>query len=444
MKQAHERVLHDGVKETLTETRSKFWIPRGRSFTKKIIHKCVTCRRFEGPPYKAPEPPPLPECGVKEVPAYSCTGVDFAGPLLVRATLTSPSTKVWVSLFTCYVTREAHLEAVPDQSTPTFICCLKRFVARRGLPIQFISDNGKTFKAAAKYLDSVFKDGTLQSHLDGVGITWKFNVERAPWWGGAFEQLVCSTKRCLKKLIGRSHISLDELFTALAEIEAVLNSRPLSYVSSEDLDEPITLSHLILGQRLLSLPDNLDYLGDPDEEEFTLNKSQSSSRVRHLNNPFNHFWKRWRMEYLNCLREVHSQLPRRTQGDRSVIATGDVVIVKDEHLPRGQWKLGVVQEVLTGFTRAAVVSVAASDRQQSTLKRPIQLLYPLEIHSNVSTPTVTWSDDTTTPSSKLNPCEQAHSEEVDSVASSTRPSRGPAQRAKRVTRDWITELEDSD
>ena len=447
VKQAHERVLHDGVKETLTESRSRFWIPRGRSFTKKIIHKCVTCRRFEGLPYKAPQPPPLPECRVKEVPAFSCTGVDFAGPLLVRATLTSPATKVWVSLFTCYVTRAVHLDAVPDQSTPTFIRCLKRFVARKGLPSQFISDNGKTFKAAAKYLDSVFKDGTLQGHLDGVGITWKFNVERAPWWGGAFERLVRSTKRCLKKLIGRSHISLDELITALAEIEAVLNSRPLSYVSSEDLDEPITPSHLILGRRLLSLPDNLDYLCDPDDEEFTLNKSQVTSRVRHLNNLLNHFWKRWRTEYLNCLREVHSQLPRRTQGDRSVIATGDVVVVKDEHLPRGQWKLGVVQEVLTGrdgFTRAAVVRVAASDRQQSTLKRPIQLLYPLEIHSNISTPTVISSDDTTTLSSEPNPCEQAHSEEVDSVASSTRPSRGAAQRARRVTRDWITELERND
>ena len=181
VKQAHERVLHDGVKETLTETRSKFWIPSGRSFTRKIIHKCVTCRKFEGLPFKSPKPPPLPECRVKEVPAFSFTGVDFAGPLLVRATLTSPSTKVWISLFTCYVTRAVHLDVVPDQSTLTFIRCLKRFVARRGLPRQFISDNGKTFKAAARYLHTVFKDGTLQRHLHGIGVTWKFNVERAPW-----------------------------------------------------------------------------------------------------------------------------------------------------------------------------------------------------------------------------------------------------------------------
>ena len=93
MNQAHERVLHDGPKETLTKERAKYWIQSGRSFT-KIIQKCVTCRRYEGLPFKAPLPPPLPECRGSETPAFSFTGVDFAGLLLVRATLTSPSTKV--------------------------------------------------------------------------------------------------------------------------------------------------------------------------------------------------------------------------------------------------------------------------------------------------------------------------------------------------------------
>ena len=41
VKQAHERVFHNGVKETLAETRAKYWIPSGRSLTRKIIHKCV-------------------------------------------------------------------------------------------------------------------------------------------------------------------------------------------------------------------------------------------------------------------------------------------------------------------------------------------------------------------------------------------------------------------
>ena len=141
------------------------------------------------------------------------------------------------------MTRAVHLDVMADQSTETFLRCLKRFSARRGLPAKFISDNRKTFKAAAKYLKTVFKDayGTVKEYLSGLGTDWMFNVERTPyaWWGGVIERMVRSTKRCLWKLIGRAQYSLDELVTTLAEIEAVINSRPLTYyVSAGDVEEP--------------------------------------------------------------------------------------------------------------------------------------------------------------------------------------------------------------
>ncbi len=155
MRRAHERVCHNGVKETLTETRRSFWIPKGRSLTKCIIHRCVLCRRFEGAPFKTPPPPPLPTFRVKEDPAFSYTGVDFAGPLSIRGSVTPD--KVWICLFTCLVTRAVHLDIVSNQSTLTFLRCLKRFAC---LPRKFLSDNGKTFKAAAKYMKAIFQDGT--------------------------------------------------------------------------------------------------------------------------------------------------------------------------------------------------------------------------------------------------------------------------------------------
>ena len=139
VKHTHERVFHNGLK-MLAETRSKYWIPSGWSFTRNVIQKCVICRRFEGLSFKAPQPPPLPECRVKEAPAFSYTGVDFAGPLMVRSIQSSQSNKVWMALFTCFVTRAVHLDVVPDQSTHVFIRCSKRFIARRGIPKRFISD----------------------------------------------------------------------------------------------------------------------------------------------------------------------------------------------------------------------------------------------------------------------------------------------------------------
>ena len=87
----------------------------------------------------------------------------------------------------------------------------------------------------------------MNNYLAGLGVEWLFNTESSPWWGGTFEQFLKSTKFCLHKMIRRAHFSYDELRTALAEIEAVINSRPLTYVSADDTEELLTISHLLVG-----------------------------------------------------------------------------------------------------------------------------------------------------------------------------------------------------
>ena len=152
VRHAHVRVQHNGVKETLAEVRMKFWIIGGRSLVKQIIQ----CRRFEGLPYRAPPAPPLPSFRVNESPPFTHTAVDYAGPMYVRGHhKEAEGNKVWICLFTCCVTRATHLELVSDLSTPTFIRCLKKFTARRGLPKRLVSDNAKTFKAAAKAIKAM-------------------------------------------------------------------------------------------------------------------------------------------------------------------------------------------------------------------------------------------------------------------------------------------------
>ena len=146
------------------------------------------------------------------------------------------------------MTRAVHLDLIADLSTPTFLRCLKRFTARRGLPSKMISDNGKTFKAAAKVIEAIVSHEDVQQYLSGLGVQWVFNLPKAPWWGGFFERLIQSTKRCLRKIIGQASFSYDELLTTVIEVEGVLNSRPLSYVSVDDLDEPLTPSHSLAGE----------------------------------------------------------------------------------------------------------------------------------------------------------------------------------------------------
>ena len=87
-------------------------------------------------------------------------------------------------------------------------------------------------------------------------------------WGGVFEKMDKSTKRCLRKIIGQAQFSFGEIHTAIVEIEGVINSCPISYLSSDDVEEPLTPSHLPVGRRILNLPDSLTYYEDDGDEEF--------------------------------------------------------------------------------------------------------------------------------------------------------------------------------
>ena len=374
VRRAHQRVLHNGVKDTLNEVRSKFWIVKGRSFVRAVIHRCVICRRFEARPCLGPPPPPLPRFRVAEEPPFTYTGVDFAGPLFVKTGKAVANRKVWICLYTCCVVRAIHLDIVPDLSTPAFIRSLKRFSARRGFPKRFVSDNGKMFKTAARAIHSLMQHEEVKHYLNGRGAEWTFNIERAPWWGGFFEHMVRMSKRCLKKMIGRAQLTYDELVTALTEVEAVINSRPLTYISTEDLDEPLTPAHLLIGRRLLSLPDH-----HVREDDFEVLPEHLTRRMIFLNKIIDQFWKRWRKEYLLELREAHRYGGRTL--NTSPLAPDDIVLVHDDNRPRGFWRLARVRSLIKGTdgqVRGAVLASLSAGGRRITLRRPLQRLYPVE------------------------------------------------------------------
>ena len=379
---AHRRVLHGGVKETLTEIRSHYWMIRGRQFVRKLIHRCVTCRKVEGMPYHAVLSPPLPEFRVTQAKSFQYTGVDFASPLYIKGGKATGNSKVWICLYTCAVTRAVHLDVVPDLNAQTFIRCFKRFTSRRGLPSKIISDNGKTFKSSSKLISNIFEDPVVKEHFLEQRIEWAFNLEKAPWWGGMFERMVKSAKRCLKKTIRRACLNYDELLTVITEVEAVLNSRPLSYVSSEDLEEPLTPSHLLVGFRVLSLPDPV--LSEPDDDpEFLQSTNNTDRRMRYLMRTLEDFWRRWRKEYLVELREFHRH-QRVSRGINSPVEKNEVVIVYDDQRPRSFWRIGKIESILIGVdgkTRGARVQVQSKTGRRTVLNRPIQHLYPLEINT---------------------------------------------------------------
>ena len=202
------------------------------------------------------------------------------------------------------------------------------------------------------------------------------DLARAPWWGGLFEGMIRMTKCCLKKVVGRARLTLDELTTLMTEVEGVINSRPLSYVSSNDTEEPLTPAHLICGRRLLSLPDSICYT-DP-EEEYGISREHLTRRSLHLNKLVSDFWNRWQAEYLLELRDSHRYVGKTS--DENSVRVGDVLV--HDTTPRGFWKLARITELVSGqdgFVRGTILKVASPDKKAHTLKLPLRRLYPLEV-----------------------------------------------------------------
>ena len=160
------------------------------------------------------------------------TGVDFAGPLYVQ--LAGQSVRTYVCLFTCGSTRAIHLELTSDLTASSFLLAFRRFVSRRGLPFKMMSDNAKTFKSASQDITKIKKSPQVKQYLTNRRVEWDFIVEKAPWWGGFWERLVRSVKNCVKKMVGRSTLTFEELRTLLVEVEATLNNRPITYVYDDE------------------------------------------------------------------------------------------------------------------------------------------------------------------------------------------------------------------
>ena len=68
-------------------------------------------------------------------------------------------------------------------------------------------------------------------------------------------------------------------------------------------------------------------------------------RFKYITVKLEHFWKRWRDEYLTGLREYHKC---RSGSKESSLKKGDIVTVFGEGEKRGKWKLAVVEELIVG------------------------------------------------------------------------------------------------
>ncbi|XP_071161241.1 uncharacterized protein [Mytilus edulis] len=366
----HDTIKHQGRHFTDGAIRSAgFWIVGAKRLISSIIHKCVTCRKLRGKT-ECQIMSDLPEDRLEPSPPFTNVGIDTFGPWTIVSRKTRggyANSKRWAILFTCLVTRAVHIELIEEMSSSAFINAVRRFAAIRGQVKIFRSDRGTNFIGAIDDLkiDSInVEDGPFKNFLYNSGTSWIFNSPHSSHMGGAWERMIGITRRILDSMLlnaaGRS-LTHDVLNTLMAEVSAIVNSRPLVPVST-DPENPLILTPAMLLTQKTDYIFTSDHLGDFDKRDLCLAEWR---RVQALASVF---WSRWRKEYLPLL-----QQRRKWTEDRRDLIEGDVILLKDKNLCRTQWPVGIIVNSFKSsdeHVRKAEVRVIVNGKA-TTYTRPI-------------------------------------------------------------------------
>ena len=232
----------------MAAVRSIFWTPVLRKLTKSVIQNCYGCKRFRATHYPNPKPGFLTRDRTEQPLPSEIIGTDYVGPLYYKSK-GKKDLKTYILSFFCSVSRTIHLELVPNLTTTEFIKSFKRLILRRPKSNIIYSDNSKTFKAGAKWLNSINRDEKFHDFFNKERIIKKFNLSRAPWWAGQYQFLTGFTKQSLYKSIGKSLLTWSELEEVLLDVEVSLNHQPLTYIE-EDLEySMLTTNSMIFWRR---------------------------------------------------------------------------------------------------------------------------------------------------------------------------------------------------
>ena len=363
IERAHLATLHGGVAMTMAKVRERFWVPKLRRLVKQVRKACYGCVRIRARAFEKPPPGKLPATRTQGSTPFQVIGVDFAGPIRYQ-TKGKAEKKAYLVLYGCSLTRAVHLEILRSMEVVEFIPSLKRLIARRGRPKIVYSDNAKTFKAADKWLKTAQKDEKLHQFLADNGLEWRFNLSRAPWWGGQFERLIGLFKRAFYKTIGNGILSFEELAEVVLDVEVALNNRPLTYLE-DDVQLPVLTPWSML---------NINPSVIPEVDAHHLDDRDLRKKAKFLRKCKEAMWNRWSQEYIRSLRERHNQ---RSGKQIAYPKIGEVVIIRDEDKKRNEWKLGVVSGVIEG--KDNVIRGVRVRTSKGNLERAVQHIYPLEL-----------------------------------------------------------------
>ena len=302
---------------------------------------------------------------------FTNVGIHVFGPWIIRTKKLrgNPSdVKRWGVVFTCLTSRVIHLEVLHSMDSSSFICALRRFLAIRG-PVTLIRcDCGTNFVGAKSELANALKEmnqNSIENYLRDQNCEWKFNPPHASHLGGVWERQIGTVRRVLDAMlldIGSSQLDDELLTTLIAEASSIVNSRPITAISS-DMDEPIPLTPsmlLTLKKRPVASPPG----------KFVTQDLYARRRWRRIQYLADQFWVRWKREYLQNLQRREKCLDVQRN-----LVVGDVVMMKNADASRNEWPMGIVAEAMKsddGKVRKAKIEVIKEGKK--TFLRPISEL----------------------------------------------------------------------
>ena len=386
----HVHLSHCGPTLLMAHVGQQVYVPGAKRLSRSVCQNCLLCRRV-APRCFQQRMGQLPPPRVEKTLAFTHTGVDYAGPFYLKTghPRRPIPVKAYLAVFVCLASKAVHLEIVSAKTTEAFTATFKRFIARRNAPQHLYSDNGSNFVGARNEMRELFKflsisqtQVALKEALLSNRIECHFIPDRAPHFGGIWEAAVKTAKHCLKRTVGKTMLTFEELTTVCCQAEACINSRPYTSQDSQDPagEMPLTPSHFLTGRPMGAYPEL------PEDPDLTLTNRWSLCKAM-----VQRFWELWQLQYLQALQK--SQKWHKTTPN---FKPGDLVMVLEETSLQTTWKMGKVVSVspgADGLVRAATVTVKTAERpgyprnkpldpkdisiSTSTLKRPITKLSPL-------------------------------------------------------------------
>ncbi|XP_031755219.1 uncharacterized protein LOC116409808 [Xenopus tropicalis] len=362
----HIQSQHQGRHITEGAIRSAgYWITGGKRRVSSLIFKCVMCKKLRNT-CETQKMADLPPDRLRTDPPFTHIGLDVFGPWTVCSRRTrggSADSKRWAVLFTCLNIRAIHIEVIESMDTSSFINSFRRFFAIRGQVKTIRSDRGTNFVGACRELgiSSNLNYEEVESFLSKQEVCWIFNPPHASYMGGVWERMIGVARRILDSMLLQlpSKLSHEVLITLMAEVTAIVNSRPLTPVSTDPEDPQILTPATLLTQKFASYPVLSGNFDGKDLYKRQWRQVQSLAKV---------FWDRWRKQYLSTL-----QVRRKWQSDRPNINTGDLVLLKDQQTKRNEWPMGRVTKTFPdkdGKVRKVEIKIAR-DGSSTLFFRPV-------------------------------------------------------------------------